>query len=334
MTDDRPFISVVAPAYCCSECLPELYRRLCLALEALTSDFEFIVVNDASPHRDWEIISELARTDPRVKGINLSRNFGQHHAITAGVDHARGDWVVVMDCDLQDQPEEIPKLYWKAVSGPFDIVFGRRVSRQDAWLKIFLSRAFNVVFRFLADTRLDPSIANFSIASREVMDVYRSLREAGRSHGLTLLWCGFQVGFVDVAHAERFAGATTYSFQRSVNLALAAITARSNKPLLISIKLGFLIASLSVAFGLYIFWRKLAWGVPVTGWASMIVSLYFLGGLLMANLGVVGLYLGKVFDQTRNRPLYVVRELLNFTDAPVRGAGAETAERRKPRPPE
>jgi polyisoprenyl-phosphate glycosyltransferase len=330
MTAGRPFISVVAPAYCCSECLPELHRRLCGALEALTSDFEIILVNDASPHRDWEVISELARNDPRVKGINLSRNFGQHHAITAGVDHARGDWVVVMDCDLQDQPEEIPKLYWSAVSGPFDIVFGRRVARKDAWLKIVLSRAFNVVFRFLADTRLDPSVANFSIASREVMDVYRSLREAGRSHGLTLLWCGYRVGFVDVEHAERFAGATTYSFQRSINLALEAITARSNKPLLVSIKLGFLIAGLSILFGFYILWRKLVLSIPVTGWASMIVSLYFLGGLLMANLGVVGLYLGKVFDQTRNRPLYVVRESINLADAPVRGPGAEAEERRGP----
>jgi len=309
-----PHISVVTPAYRCAECLPELYNRLKRTLEKINPNFELIIVNDCSPDNDWEIIQKLALADRRVKGINFARNFGQHHAITAGIDYATGDWVVVMDCDLQDQPEELTKLYNKATEERFDVVIARRSNRTDSTYKIFASRAFNILYNFLSSIRIDPTICNFSISSLKVMNQYRRLREGSRSHILTLLWCGFKTGYVSVDHADRFAGKTTYNLRRSIHLAIESITSQSNKPLRMSIKAGFLISGLSFLFAIYLISRKLFWDVPLGGWTSTIVSIYFVGGLLMANLGVVGLYLGKVFDETKGRPIYIVRETLNMEE--------------------
>jgi dolichol-phosphate mannosyltransferase len=232
-----------------------------------------------------------------------------------------------MDCDLQDQPEEIAKLYSKASGEGFEIVFGRRIQRRDTAFKTFLSRSFHLTFWYLADVKLDPTVANFSIATHQVMEVYRGLRESGRSHFLTLLWCGFRVGYADVDHAERFAGKTTYTLRRSLDLAFDSITARSNKPLRLSIMAGFLMSALSLLLAANIVVRKLVWGIPVSGWASTMVSIYFTGGLLMANLGVIGLYLGKVFDQARNRPIYVVRECVNFTNPALGTSGGASTSR-------
>jgi polyisoprenyl-phosphate glycosyltransferase len=311
MNERPPHISVVAPAYRCAECIPELCRRLTTVLEGIDSNFEIVIVNDASPDRDWEVIQQMARSDRRIKGVNLSRNFGQHHAITAGVDHARGDWVVVMDCDLQDQPEEIVKLYEAATVQGYDTVFARRENRQDSFFKIFLSRSFNLVLNRLVDLRVTSGIANFSIFSRRVADSYRRLREGSRSHGLTLLWCGFKVGYVNAVHASRFAGRTTYNLRRSIWLAIESITSQSNRPLRISIRFGFAMAALALCFACYFAVRSLFFGVAVSGWTSTIVSLYLLGGMMIANMGLVGLYLGKVFDETKRRPIYIVAETLN-----------------------
>lgn len=308
----RPMLSVVAPCYRCSGCILELVRRLHASLQSLTANYEIILVNDASPENDWQLIAECAREDGRVKGMNLSRNFGQHHAITAGVDVASGDWVVVMDADLQDQPDEIPKLYDSATSTGYDIVFARRAERKDGFFKKTGSRMFHAVLRGLSDLRVDPRIANFSIASRVAMDAYKRLRESTRSHGLTLLWCGFRVGYLDVVHADRYAGTTSYSARRMVKLAVETITSRSNRPLYYSVYFGFLMAGMSFVVAVLLVARYLMWGVSVTGWSSLSVSLYFIGGLLMANIGIVGLYLGRVFDEIKRRPIYVVRESVNL----------------------
>jgi glycosyltransferase involved in cell wall biosynthesis len=314
MNECPPRISVVTPAYRCTECLPELYRRLTAVLEGIDSNFEIVIVNDASPDRDWEVIQELARADRRIKGINFSRNFGQHHAITAGVDHASGDWIVVMDCDLQDQPEEILKLYRAATVEGYDVVFARRENRQDSFLKVLASRSFYLVLNMLADLRINPGISNFSIFSRRVADNYRRLREGSRSHGFTLLWCGFKIGYVNAVHATRFAGKTTYNLRRSVRLAIESITSQSNRPLRLSIQFGFAMATLAIGFACYLAVRKFFLGTSVSGWTSTIVSLYFLGGLLIANMGIVGLYLGKVFDETKRRPIYIISDTLNIED--------------------
>jgi len=312
MTAPNPHISVVAPTYRCEECLPELYRRLRESLGKLDENFEIIFVNDGSPDGDWDVIRQLAGEDSRVKGLNFSRNFGQHRAITAGIDHAAGDWVVVMDADLQDQPEEIVKLYRTAVDEGHDVVFGRRIQRRDNLVKIAASRAFNAIFNQLSDITIEPTIGNFSIASRQVMDSYRSLRESNRSHCLQLLWCGYRVGYVDVEHAARYAGETTYDLRRSVGLAIAAVISQSDKPMRLSIKFGFFMSALSFLSASYLAIRRLLWAIPVSGWTSIMVSMCFLAGLVLMNLGIIGLYIGRIFDETKRRPMYIIRDQLNL----------------------
>ena len=309
----KPHISVVTPVYGCAPSLPKLYERLCRNLGQITENFEIIMVNDASPDDAWEVISTLANEDSRVKGINFSRNFGQHRAITAGLDFAAGDWVVVMDCDLQDQPEEIPQLYRKAIEG-YDVVFGRRRERVDGPLKKLSSKVFHWVFNYFTEQNKDSSIANFSIVSHRVVRRLKDLHEQNRNYPLFVNWLGFEEATVDIAHAGREEGRSSYTFGKLLNLAIDNIISQSNKPLRVSIKFGFTISFISFLYALYLIFRYFLYGTPVEGWTSVMVSIYFIGGLLFANLGILGLYIGKIFDETKGRPLYVVKETKNFKE--------------------
>jgi len=300
-----PHISVVIPVYRAEACLEELYRRLKAALEPITADFEIVLVEDCGGDRSWGIIQQLARQDARVKGIQFSRNFGQHYGITAGLDHCDGDWVVVMDCDLQDRPEEIPRLYAKAQEG-FEVVLARRGKRSDPLLKRFSSWLFYKLFSYLSDMEYDGETGNFRIVSRKVVNTFRRMREQLRFFGGLVNWMGFPTAKIDVTHAERYAGASTYTFGKLWKLAAETIIAYSDKPLRLSIKFGFLLALLAFVYGLYILYHALVYGTAVSGWSSLIVSLYFIGGVIIATLGMLGIYLGKTFDESKKRPLYVI----------------------------
>ena len=303
-------ISVVIPVYRAEECLEELYRRLKDVLEPISRDFEILLVEDCGGDRSWQIIEDLARRDARVKGIQFSRNFGQHYGITAGLDHCDGDWVVVMDCDLQDRPEEIPRLYAKAREG-FDVVLARRGKRADPALKRLSSWLFYRLFSWLAEVEYDGQSGNFCIVSRKVIASLRTMRERLRFFGGLLYWVGFPTAHVDVQHSERHAGKSTYTFAKLRRLALEIIIAHSDKPLRLSVRFGFVLSFCAFVYGVYIFLHALIYGSPVTGWASLIVSFYFLGGIIIALLGVIGIYLGKTFDETKKRPLYVIRDTAN-----------------------
>ncbi|GGH85216.1 dolichol-phosphate mannosyltransferase [Pullulanibacillus pueri] len=309
----NPKISVVTPVYGCEGCIKELYNRIKQALETIHSHFEIIMVNDSSPDQSWSMIQKLAQQDPRVKGLAFSRNFGQHSAITAGLDYSSGDWVVVMDCDLQDQPEEIKSLYNKAMEG-YDIVFARRAERQDRWLKRLQSKLFYKVYDYFTDNHYDHSIANFSICSRTVVDQLCLMREKSRSYPLFLKWLGFKWTAIDVKHAARTTGKSSYTFSKLINFAIDSIVSQSNKPLRLSIKFGFLIAFISMVYGCFLIYKYLFLFQPIAGWTSVMVSIYFIGGLLFANLGIIGLYLGKVFDEAKDRPLYIIKNKVGFTD--------------------
>ncbi len=298
-------ISVVVPVYRAESCLEELYRRLKAALEPLTADFEIMLVEDCGGDRSWPLIVELAQRDPRVKGIQFSRNFGQHYGITAGLDRCNGDWVVVMDCDLQDRPEEIPRLYAKAQEG-HEIVVARRGKRSDPLLKRFSSWLYYSVFSWLADMNYDPQAGNFRILSRKVINNYRNMRERSRFFGSLINWMGFPFTSIDVQHDERFAGDSSYTFGKLWRLGAETIIAYSDKPLRIAVRLGFFIATCAFLYGLYILFLALFHGSPVTGWSSLIVSIYFMGGVIVAILGILGIYLGKTYDETKCRPLYVI----------------------------
>lgn len=300
-------ISIVTPVYGCCKSINRLYERLNKTLSIITGDFEIIMVNDSSPDNAWDAIKELAKKDNRVKGINLSRNFGQHKAITAGLDYAKGDWVVVMDCDLQDQPEEIIKLYNKALEG-YDIVFGRRAERKDSFLKKLSSTLFYKVYDYFTESKIDNTIANFSIISKKVLDNLNKLKEQNRSYPLFVNWVGFNRTEINIEHSSREEGKSSYTFTKLINLAIDSIVSQSNKPLKLSIKFGFIVSFLSLLYGTWLVLRYFIFSIPVEGWTSVMVSIYFIGGLLFANMGILGLYIGKIFDETKNRPIYIVQE--------------------------
>jgi dolichol-phosphate mannosyltransferase len=287
--------------------LPELCKQLNEHLSNITKDYEVILVNDASPDGAWEVIQSLAKGDSRIKGMDLSRNFGQQAAITAGLCHSTGEWVVVMDCDLQDQPKEIVKLYAKAQEG-YEVVFGRRYERQDSSMKVALSRLYRRVFDYFTETNSDPAVANFGIYQRKVIDAFLTMPERNRTLQLFIRWLGFRNTSIDIEHAARSGGKSGYRFGKLFRMAISNIVSQSNKPLKISITFGLLMSLTSLMYAVYLAIRHLLWGVPIPGWTSVMVSIYFVGGLLFANLGVLGLYLAKVFDETKGRPLYVIRE--------------------------
>jgi polyisoprenyl-phosphate glycosyltransferase len=311
-----PVISVVVPVYRAEACLIELYQRLQASLETITTDFEIVLVEDCGGDRSWPLIVDLAQRDARVKGIQFSRNFGQHYGITAGLDHCDGDWVVVMDCDLQDRPEEIPRLYAKAQEG-FDVVLARRGRRNDPVIKRFTSWLFYKVFSYLADMDYDGETGNFRIVSRKVVSSFRAMRERLRFFGGLVSWLGYPTASIDVQHDERFAGQSTYTFGKLWILASETIIAYSDKPLRLSIRFGFSISALAFAYGGYIVYQALMHDAPIIGWSSLIVSLYFLGGVIISILGILGVYLGKAFDETKRRPLYIISHA-TFDDASIK----------------
>jgi len=300
-------ISVVIPVYGCVDSLKILYNRIANTLMKITKNFEIIMINDASPDNAWSTILQLSHEDNRVRGINLSRNFGQHRAITAGIDHARGDWVVVMDCDLQDQPEEIIKLYNKAQEG-FHIVVGKRAERQDSFLKKMNSKLFYTLYNYLTDIEVNSSISNFGIYSKSVIDTLRHFKEQNRSFGLFVVWSGFSRVEIDINHAKREIGETSYTFKKLFNLATDSIVSHSNKPLKISVKLGFFLSFFSIMYAFWLVISYFIWSTPIEGWTSLIVSMYFLSGLIIASIGMASLYIGKIFDEVKNRPLYIIQD--------------------------
>ena len=299
-------LSVVIPVYQAEQCLDELYQRLKVSLETISSNFEIIFVEDCGGDNSWQVIERLVAVDSRVCGIQLSRNFGQHYGITAGLDNCLGDWVVVMDCDLQDRPEEIPRLYAKAQEG-YDVVLARRGVRRDPPLKRITSWLFYKIFSYLTDIDYNGENGNFCIMSSKVVANFCLMRERLCFFGGLIQWMGFSTASIEIEHAKRFQGKSSYTYAKLWKLALESIIAYSDKPLRLSVRFGFLMAFLAFCYGLYILIRAAVYGVPIQGWSSLIVSLYFIGGIIIAILGILGIYLGKTFDEIKMRPLYIIR---------------------------
>lgn len=306
-------ISVVIPVYGCRAALPELHRRLTESLSKISEEYEIILVDDHDPQNSWEEIEKICEKDPKVKGIRFSRNFGQIRAITAGLDASRGNWVVVMDCDLQDRPESIIKMYEKAKEG-YDVVFARRINRQDSFLTKFLSRAFYKVYDYFTDGVFDSSICNFSISSRIVIDSYCRMREQNRAFTMFIRWLGFNETAIDIEEDARFEGKSSYNFRKKMQMAFEIITAQSNKPLMFVMKLGFITSFLSLVYIIYLLVRSACVHDFPSGWATIVASIYLIGGILLAAIGIVGVYVGNIFNETKNRPLYVIHEKRNLEE--------------------
>jgi len=307
METEKPLFSIVSPVYKAEKILPKLVERIEKSILPITQNFEIILVVDASPDKSWQVIQDIAKQNPRVKGILFSRNFGQHRAITAGLDYAQGEWIVVMDCDLQDQPEEIPYLYQKALEG-YEVVLARRHNRQDGFFKRVFSKLFYKTLSFLTGIKHDPTVANFGIYHKKVIDVIKGMREHIRFFPVMVYWAGFSQTKLDVEHAAREEGKSSYSFKKLLKLALDIILAYSEKPLTIIIRMGLSISFMSFLFGVITLIRYLMNKIIVPGYTSLIISVWFFSGLIIAVLGVVGLYVGKTFEGVKQRPLYVIKE--------------------------
>ncbi len=289
----------------------ELVRRNVESLCSLTDDYEIILVNDASPDNSWSEIVRQCAENPRVKGINLSRNFGQHYAITAGLRYATGEWVVVMDCDLQDRPEEIPNLYRKAQEG-FDIVYARRAVRKDGFVKKSTSALFYRVFRRLSGMESDKAVANFGIYHKRVIEEFNRMPEQSRFFPSQIRYLGFKDTAIDVEHSERSEGKSSYSLMKRFKLGFDVVVSNSNKPLRFAVGLGFCMSALSFLLALYNVIAKWAGVIQVPGYTTTVFSIWFVGGLLLLVMGIMGLYIGKIYDQVKGRQLFIVKDKVNL----------------------
>lgn len=305
-----PRISVVSPVYKGERMVHELVTRVIENVSKITDDFEIILVNDASPDLSWQMILKECAVDKRVKGINLSRNFGQHRAITAGLNYAKGDWVVVMDCDLQDRPEEIPNLYAKGIEG-YDVVQGERMERKDTFLKRLSSISFHYVFDWLTGIQTNNKIGNFGIYKQDVIQQILKMPERDRDFTFLTSYVGFKTIAVPIEHGARFEGKSSYNLSGLLKLAFDCIISNTNKPLKMMVVFGFVMSLLSLLMAIYNVIAYFCGFINVAGFTSTIFSIWFVGGLIMAQLGVVGLYIGKIFDQVKGRPLYIVMDEVN-----------------------
>lgn len=320
-------VSVVVPVYGCADCLTALHARLTAALTELVPDYEIVFVDDRSPDDAWSVLKQLAADDHRLQVVRLSRNFGQHVAITAGIARTSGRWVVLMDCDLQDRPEDIGRLYATAQEG-YDIVFSRRANRRQAWFRRLAARAYFRLRNVLLRTKLDAEHGSLMLFSRQVADQFLRIRDKDRQHAIILSWLGFESVMVELEHAERHAGRSSYTFGKLLASAADGLFFQTTILLRWIVYLGFavafsgfLLATALVAF--YVFVN------PPPGWTSLAVLILVVGGVTITSLGVSALYVGKIFDQVKDRPLYIVDKLIANGVEVDPGFGSAEADRRR-----
>ena len=304
-------LSIVSPVYQAEALVPLLVSRIKRSLVHLKLSYEIILVDDRSQDATWLSIKKECANSPNVHGLRLSRNFGQHAAITAGLKRAIGDWVVVMDCDLQDRPEHIPQLLETALIG-HDVVFARRILRKDSGMRRLYSASFYSLFSFLTSTRQDAAIANFGIYRRNVVEAILSMGDHMRYLPAMVQWVGFNSTTINVEHSIRHSGVSTYSLVKMLRLAVNTIISFSDKPLKLVAQIGLILALVSFCIGLFFLAGSLAGFITVPGYASIIVSIWLTAGINIFVLGIVGIYVGKAFEQNKARPVYVIDEVVGY----------------------
>ena len=300
-------ISIVSPVYRAEKILPILVSEINLVMERIGEDYEIILVDDRSPDNSWEVMKVLSSQNPKIKSIRLSRNFGQHSAIFAGLTKTKGDWVVVMDCDMQDQPKEIAKLYKKALEG-YDIVLGQRENRKDKFLKKLSSKLFYKVFNYLSGANFDNNVANFGVYHQKTIKSILDMGDYVKFFSLFINWIGFKSVSIPIEHGEREEGKSTYSVGRLFKQAFNVIISFSDKPLRLFINFGLGISILSFVLGIYYLYLSITHKITQPGFSSLILSIWFLSGIIISCIGIVGVYLGKTFDQAKGRPTFIIDE--------------------------
>jgi dolichol-phosphate mannosyltransferase len=303
-------LSVVIPVLNEETLIQELIDRVTLNCEKITNDYEVIIVDDGSLDGTWLKISEASKLNIKIKGLKFSRNFGHHYALTAGLHETIGEWVVVMDGDLQDRPEVIPDLYEESQKG-YDVVFVSRKNRPEKIYYRALQKIFYWFLKSLSGLNFDSSQANFSIISRKVVDAFKSFPENARFYGSTIMWLGFKRSKIFADHGKRLSGKPSYTFRKRLRLASDIILSFSERPLKFAIGVGVILSTISIIVATWIIYAAITWGYSVTGWTSLIFSIFFFSGVILVFLGIIGIYLGRVFQEVKRRPLYVVSDRLN-----------------------
>lgn len=303
-------ISIVSPIYNAEKILPLLIEKIELNINKITSDYEIILVDDGSPDNSWRVIEEFAKSNINLIGIKLSRNFGQHYAISAGLTNSSGIWTIVMDCDLQDDPEEFSKMYAKALEG-YDIVLAQRVNRRDNFLKKLFSKLFYRTLGYLTGSYQDETIANYGLYHRKVIDAVLSMKESIKYFPTMIQWVGFNTTKINVTHSERLEGESSYNFKKLINLAVDIILAYSDKPIRLVIKFGLITSSIAFLLALFYLVKWIIGDVIVLGYTSLIISIWFLSGIIISILGIIGLYVGKTFEGVKKRPPFIINHILN-----------------------
>jgi polyisoprenyl-phosphate glycosyltransferase len=324
-------ISIVVPAFNEADGISEFNRRLSEVRAKLREKSEVIYVNDGSRDHTLAILRLLRERDPTISIVNLSRNFGKEIALTAGLDQSRGDAIIVIDADLQDPPELIPTLIERWREGDADVVFARRCSRAgESWLKKATAYCFYRVINALSRHTVPLDTGDFRLLSRRAADAVRMLRERHRFMKGLFAWIGYRQVAVPYERDRRLAGTTKWNYWRLWNLSLEGITSFSIAPLKVATYIGLFAAAIAVLYGAYMMGRTILFGNPVPGYPSLLVIILFLGGIQLVSLGIIGEYVGRIFNETKQRPLYLVDEVLpahlDETTCPSLSAGSSLVE--------
>jgi dolichol-phosphate mannosyltransferase len=309
----RPYLSIVSPVYKAEKIVDELVARIREEAIKITDDFEIILVEDCGPDNSWSKIEENCKKYCEVKGIKLSRNFGQHFAITCGLDNANGDFVIVMDCDLQDNPKYFSKFIEEAKNG-CEIVFSFKEKRKHNFIKDTFANLFNILFNYLIENKNHKSnamVGAYSLLSRKAVLAFREYGDYQRHYLMVLRWLGFKHTYILIEHNKRFEGTSSYSFSRLLSHALNGITSQSDKLLRLNAALGLSLSFLSFLGAITIVIFYFIYGF-LSGWASLIITILFSTGVILTSIGIIGIYIGKSFEQAKNRPRYIVDEWINF----------------------
>ncbi len=310
MNKENIKISVISPVYKSEKIVDELVRRISDEVSRITDNYEIILVEDCGGDNSWKKIEENCISNSKVKGIKLSRNFGQHYAISAGMKESSGDVIVIMDCDLQDDPSHIKKLYDEFKNG-FDVVFTKRIARKHSFFKTITAKIYNSLFSMFADKNYDLNVGSLTMISKRVKDEFVKLKDQDRLYIQLIKWIGFKSTYVSVEHRERYEGKSTYSISKLFITAIQGWTSYSDKLLRLSVYSGLLISLITLLVGIYIVLSYFMKSFQ-PGWPSLIVAILFSTGLILMSIGITGIYIGKIFDQTKGRPLYIIDKKINF----------------------
>jgi dolichol-phosphate mannosyltransferase len=300
-----PALSVVVPVYGCERALAELHRRLLATLEPLVPSFELVFIEDGGGDRSWDVLLELAAADPHVKAVRLSRNFGQHAAITAGLAEARGTRVVVMDCDLQEPPEDIPRLWEQAEQG-FDVVLSRRRQRQQSWNRRLTARLYFAFLSFVSGRRVEPGYGTLSLLTRKVVAEFLRFKDRDRHYMFILQWLGFRTAAIEYDPRERPGGGSSYTLRALLRLAVSGVFARTTIFLRWIVYAGFVVFASGLGVAALYLYRYFKYATVPAGFTALALLIVVMGGFGILTTGVSALYVGKIFEQVKERPLFVV----------------------------